>query len=252
MNIKFAPILIFLLFFNILGFSQKEMSFEAGVNLGVASFQTDYGERGDIKSSLTGNIGFALGASFYMNFFDRDVKWNTTADWLAAHIKLKGEISYLKANLEHHLDDASEDLLAMSGTASIVNLGVVVEYHFLDLTKFSVNNNSFLSPFVGVGAMLNFSKPAFESSLGDYLTNPSILPEKYRTDAIFTDSETVFSVLLLAGTRIKAGYNSDIVIDSRWQYFSSNKIDALDPEHFSNKYNDWMYFLSVGYVFYLN
>ncbi len=236
-------------------FSQSENGFEAGIHLGVASFQTDYGEKGDFKSGVTGNVGFAIGTAFYMNFFSRKHGWSSEADWLAQHIKIKGELSYLRADLEHFIEGDSEtaiQLQAMHGTSSIVNVGVTGEYHFLDLTNFSIKDGTTFSPFVGLGAVVNFSKPTFESSLGNYLTDPTILPEKYRTDAIFTDPETVFSILMSVGTRISVNYSSDIVIDSRWQYFTSNKIDGLDPKDDSNKHNDWMYYLSVGYVFYLN
>ncbi|HHB52099.1 MAG TPA: hypothetical protein ENK75_03520, partial [Saprospiraceae bacterium] len=218
---------------------QLENSFEAGIHLGVASFQTDYGERGDFKSGVTGNIGFAIGAAFYMNFFSRQYEWNAKSDWLADHIKLKGEFSYLRADLEHFIEGDSPtaiQLQAMHGSSSVVNLGAIVEYHFLNLTSFGSSYGNTYSPFVGLGAMMNFSKPTFESSLGDYLTDPSILPLKYRSNAIYTDPETVFSVLMSVGTRINVGRTSDIVIDSRWQYFTSNKIDGLDPKDDANKY----------------
>ncbi len=227
----------------VVGHSQTDTSFEVGINLGVASFQTDYGQRGDM-STLTGNIGFAFGAAAYMNFFDSSVEWNSKANWASQHLKVKAEISYLKAELEHHLESSDEEILAMHGSSSLVNLGGVLEYHFLDLTRFSTNiaENKF-SPFVGIGAMVNFSKPTFETSLD--------LPAKY-VGHIYDDPETVFSVLFSFGTRVSVGYKSSIVLDSRWQYFTSDKIDALDSEHFSNKHNDWMYFLSVGYVFFIN
>ncbi len=237
------------------GFSQIENSFEAGIHLGVASFQTDYGEKGDFKSGVTGNIGFAIGTAFYMNFFSRKNEWNSRAEWLAQHVKLKGEISYMRADLQHYIDGDSPTALqlqAMHGSSSVVNAGFVTEYHFMDLTSFGANFGNSFSPFVGLGAMVNFSHPTFESSLGNYLTDPTILPERYRTDAIFTEPETTFSVVMSVGTRINTGGNSDIIIDSRWQYFTSNKVDGLDPKVPANKHNDWMYYLSLGYVFYLN
>lgn len=243
MRLKAIVLSTILSLFFLIGHSQSDKSYEVGVNLGVASFQTDYGQRGDL-STLTGNIGFAFGAAAYLNFFDRDVRWNSEVDWVGQHLKVKAEISYLKAELEHHLDESSPETLAMHGSSSIVNVGGVLEYHFLDLTRFSANNgeNKF-SPFVGIGAMINFSNPTFETSLA--------LPDKY-IDHIFDEKETVLSVLISVGTRVSVGYNSAIVIDSRWQYFTSDKIDALDSNHFSDKHNDWMYFLSVGYVFFIN
>lgn len=252
MPLRVIYISLLILLASFASFSQDGNTYELGVNVGVASFQTDYGTRGDVRSSIFGNTGFAVGGAFYMSFYDREIKWNSVVNWMEDHFKVKAEISYMKANLEHHLDEASENLLAMHGTASVVNMGLIGEYHLLPLSDYTYNNNSGFSPFVGFGLMFNYSNPTFETSMGDYRVNPSILPEKYRVNAVFVDPEFVGSILFSTGTRYKAGYDSDFILDLRWQYFLSNNIDALDPKHFSNKYNDWMFFLSFGYVYYLN
>lgn len=262
MRVKFAFILSIFLFHGFLGFSQTEeqmeyqkrmeKSFDVGFIIGVTSFQTDYGQRYDIKSTLTGNTGLGLEVAYYMNFFHRDIKWYTRTTWFADHIKLKGELSYYRANLEHHLDNASVDLLAMHGTSSVINLGIAIEYHFLDLTRFTILDDRLLSPYIAIGGMVDYSDPTFETSLGDYLSDPSVLHWKYVENAIFVDPEFVGSITAALGTRIKSGADSDIVVEARWQYFSSNNIDALDPKHYSNKYNDWMFFFNVGYVHYLD
>ncbi len=237
--------------------SQISLSYEAGFNVGMASFQTDYGERGDFQSGFSGNMGVATSASFYINFFGKSGLWNDRAEWISSHMKVKAEVSYMQAKLEHfgkyvetETSDA-EELKAMHGTSSVINTGAILEYHFMDIYYYNVNRNQTLDPYIGIGALATFSKPTFEYDLGDYEANPSILLPPYQ-NAIYTDSETTGSLAFSVGTRIKATEKSDIVIDSRWQYFFSNKIDALDPEISANKFNDWAYSLTVGYVFYLN
>ncbi len=254
-NIFFTVTLMVL--FGLSAQSQVSLSYEAGFNVGMASFQTDYGERGDFQSGFSGNMGTATSAAFYINFFSKTGLWNEKSEWISSHLKLKAEVSYMQAKLEHfgkyvegETSDA-EKLKAMHGTSSIINTGVILEYHFMDIYTFNINRRQTLDPYIGMGALATFSKPTLEYDLGDYEANPSILHPAYQ-NAIYTDPETTGALAFSAGTRIKATEKSDIVIDSRWHYFFSNKIDGLDPEISANKFNDWAYSLSVGYVFYIN
>lgn len=246
----------FVMLFSISIQSQISLSYEAGFNVGMASFQTDYGERGDFQSGFSGNMGVSTSATFYLNFFNRTGLWNERYEWLTSHFKVKSEVSYMQAKLEHFGFEGgtpeTDQLKAMHGTSSIINTGITIEYHFLDLYNFNVNRQQMLSPYIGIGALATFSSPTFEFDAGDYVANPSLLPPKYQDNAIFTEPETTGSMVFSAGTRIKATDRADIVIDSRWQYFFSNKIDALDPIDSSNKFNDWLYSLTVGYVYIIN
>ncbi len=258
MRIKTFLSVTFVMLFYISIQSQISLSYEAGFNVGMASFQTDYGERGDFQSGVSGNIGASTAATFYLNFFNRYGLWNERYEWFTSHFKVKTEISYMQAKLEHfgkYVDagtPAADQLKAMHGTSSIINTGTTLEYHLYDTYEFSVNRERLLDPYVGIGALVTFSKPTFEYDLGDYEADPSILFPKYQNNAIFTDSEVTGSMLFSAGTRIKASDKADIVIDTRWQYFFSNKIDALDPKDSSNQFNDWLYSLTVGYVYLIN
>lgn len=232
------------------------LSYEAGFNFGSASFQTDYGERGDFKSGVTGNMGLAVGATFYVNLFDKKGMWSDRGQWYSEHFKFKGEVSYMKADLEHFgsyvegTSETSKKLRAMHGTSSLLNFGIVAEYHFMELYNFKYNRKSVFDPYIGIGSLMSISKPTLTSDLGDYKTNPSILPTVYQNNAIFTESQTTASIVFSAGTRVKAGESGDFILDSRWHYFVSNKIDGLDPKLDANKFNDWLYTISAGYVFY--
>jgi len=45
---------------------------------------------------------------------------------------------------------------------------------------------------------------------------------------------------------------SDLMIDLRWQYYFSDRVDGLDHQLDYNKYNDWLVWFNVGYIFYLD
>ena len=238
--------------------AQSYLSYEGGFNVGLASFQTDYGERGDFQSGVTGNMGMAVGGIFYVNFFSGNGLWSDRAEYFSSHFKVKGEVSYMKAKLEHfgkYVDGTgitADKLKAMHGTSSLLNIGATMEYHFKDIQYFSFKRNDVLDPFVGLGLAYNYSKPTVVSDLGDYQTNPSVLIPKYQTDAVYVDPLNTYSMLFSAGTRINAGERGDFILDMRWQYFLSDKIDGISPNDSSNKYNDWLYSLSVGYVYFIN
>jgi len=245
---------LFSLFFT-KGQAQLGNSFDIGVTLGVTSVQSDYGERGDIRSGVIGNIGFASSLILYKNFYDKNVNWNSRANWLEDHIKLKAEVSYYKANL-HHFGTYSEGsshsanlLRAMHGTSSVINFGGLVEHHFFSLTNYnSYATDRFFSPYFSFGGMLGISKASVSSDFGDYTTDPSLLISAYQNNAIYTEQLTVGSVVFGLGTRIKIGEYSDLVFDTRWQSYFSDRIDGLKPRIDANKHLDWTYSMSLGLV----
>jgi hypothetical protein len=233
-------------------YAQTAVSFEAGLNLGAASIQSDYGERGDIQSGVTGNVGVTIGGVAYMNFFKDATYWGEKWQWLPAHIKLRGEVAYTKVALEHFIDGNTPDiekLKAMHGSSSLLSFGLAGEYHFNDLINNVAGFGKKVNPFIGLGFMVNMSSPDLESDLGDYEADPSILPTKFQNNAIYLEKTTTPSLLFNVGTRINAGGKGELVLDSRWSYFVSNTIDGLDPQDDSDKFNDWMSQFSVGYVY---
>jgi hypothetical protein len=48
---------------------RSSLSYEAGFNVGMASFQTDYGERGDFQSGFSGNMGVAQHQLHFISIF---------------------------------------------------------------------------------------------------------------------------------------------------------------------------------------
>lgn len=238
-------------------FAQDGMSFEGGLMGGVSSYQTDYGQRYEIKSGITGNLGPVASGVLYMNFFDYQITWWNKANWVPMHLKLKLETSYTGGDLQHYgayVEQNSltaEKLRDMHGSISMFNIGFSTEYHINDLTyAYHVNAPKF-NPYIGIGTMMVFSNPTFTSDRGDYLLDPTVLPEKYQVDAIFPDKQITGSAFVSLGSRFRGGDLGFFIIEYRWHYFFSNQVDGLDPKHISNKFQDTMFQIQAGFVFYI-
>lgn len=245
--------------------AQTNANLEAGFSVGLASFQTDYGERGDFKSGVTGNVGMALGGVVYLNFFNRDPVLSGPVGWGQQHFKLKGEVSYLQANLEHfgryveEVDSTGASTLnarklkKMTGKSTVINFGTILEYHPFPIPDFIPGADRKVSPYVGVGVMAGFSSPKVEVAYGDWEANPSLLIEAYQPPegVVDVDSKVAMSLMFSGGFRYNLGEKSALQVDMRWQYFASDLIDGLepDPELVPNKHNDWLYYLNFGYIY---
>ncbi len=256
----FIKMSVFLLFFTSFQTLQAQIgnSFDIGINMGAISIQSDYGERGDIKSNLTGNVGYTTSLVLYKNFYGRTNSWNSRTNWLEEHIKLKAEVSYFKTTLNHYgayverPSTGATLLKAMHGTSSVINFGLVVEHHFLNLSSFSTYRNEHrFSPYFSFGGMFGISNATVTSDLGDYTTNPSLMISAYQENAIYTEKLMVGSAVFGLGTRIKISDRSDFVLDARWQGYFSDKVDGLKPELDANKYFDWTSAMTAGLVIYL-
>ena len=86
--------------------------------------------------------------------------------------------------------------------------------------------------------------------LGKLLT---VTPQKY-IGAFDTSEGTTWSVVSSIGTRYKLAPLSDLIVDLRWQYYFSNWVDGLNPDHNlypENKANEWNVWFNFGYIYYL-
>ena len=242
--------------------AQDKSSHEIGFITGSASFTTDYGERHDFQSNVGGNVGPGIGVIYYINFTDYRYRWNQRTNYWSEHFRIRTEFSYMTAELEHfgiYADKdsyAGEQLRAMHGTTQLFNLGAQLEFHIVDIVDFGSRRIPRLkfSPYLSLGLMADFYNPDLKSDLGDWREDPSVLYPKWAVPGT-VDTSAGFTGSLTGGigTRFKIGEYSDILLESRWQYFFSNWVDGLnakdDP---ANKYNDWLLYVHVGYVYYLN
>lgn len=272
MKKKFLKIItpLFFCFFVATFFAQDKSSHEIGFIFGSASFTTDYGQRFDFNSNVGGNVGPGFGLVYYLNFTDYRYRWNHRSKYFVEHFRLRTEFSFMQARLDHfgkwpnqtnslgELTDGAKKLRAHHGKTSVFNLGAQLEFHWVDIVDFGSRRIPDLhwSPYISGGVFVDFYDPYIWSEKGDW-RDPNILYPKWDINswpgAARDTPGITLSATLGLGTRYKIGEYADIVLESRWQYFFSNYVDGLHAKQApENKFNDWLLFIHVGYIYYLN
>ena len=238
--------------------SQYGVTHEVGIITGPVAFYSDFGERGDYETNKN-NVGFGIGIVHYLNFALRSSKY------FDEHFKIRNELVFHKTNFHHYgrwvkLEKTSvmaNQLRAMSGSTTAIEIGSQLEYYPLSIYDFE-NNGFKITPFFGLGAHLVYYDPEVKSSLGPLNLIPST-PDKYYNSFKQRPGFTVAFVGSV-GFRYKLTPMSDLMLDSRWQFYLSDDVDGLNPsfekngttEVPENKSNDWVYWLNIGYIYYLN
>lgn len=229
----------------------SSVNHELGFTAGLVSFQSDYGESGNFKST-TGNIGFNAGLVYFMDFS------YARGGYFSEHFKIKAELSYTKTTFEHYGKYAegtslfSKQLKSMHGSTSIVNLGAELVWFPLNLVDFNYSEGA-LAPYISMGGQVNFYTPEVKSDMGK-MGSPFTTPVKYM-DGYTNDGGTTYSFVGSIGTRYKLSKNADISFELRGQYFFSDWVDGLNPDpnvYKENKSNDFTTSFSIGYIFMLN
>ncbi len=255
----FYKILILLMFFPMSNsFAQLDLSHEFGITAGPVTMQTDYGERHHLPSSTSTSFGVAF--AHYLSFYGSNYNWRNGASFFSDHFKLRTEVSYyFNNNLEHkgrfaeQNDVFGDKIRAMKGTTKLFNIGTQLEYYFKNLEDYGLlfNNDNKFAPYISAGVQYNSYTPTLTSDFGsgDFVNDPTILPNPWQDNAIFLEKDNTFSLTLSAGTRYKLD-GFDLVLDARWQYFFSDKIEGLDAPHdvSGSKFNDTLIYFSFGAI----
>ncbi|WP_151892976.1 THC0290_0291 family protein [Patiriisocius marinistellae] len=248
--------------------SQAGFSHEIGVITGPVAFYSDYGIRGNNETN-TGNVGFGFGIIHYLNFSYRaDCNCYTRDKFFNDHFKVRNELDYHKTNLQHYgplvADDEtsvfSDQLRAVTASTRVIEIGSQLEYFPLSIRDFASMQYR-LAPFISFGVhYVNFD-PEAESSLapGGDINSPVATGDKYR-NAYQQEGGSTWSVVGSIGVRYKLNDYADIMLDSRWTYYFSDWVDGLNPGLEQNgilpvpenKANDWIYWLNIGYIHYLD
>lgn len=242
-------------------------SHEVGLITGPVAFQSDYGERYDLKTNA-GNTGIGIGIVHYMNFsYLSECNCYTPETYFNDHFKVRSELSYSKTELQHFGRWVEKNsgslgvaqLRAMRGETQVYNAGVQLEYFPWSIRDFTASIGSF-GPYISLGGQYSFYNPDAYSELGP-LGVPSTTFPKYldpsdgRPHGFTTDGGNVWSVVSSVGTRYKMSPMSDLLVDLRLQYYFSNWVDGLNPDpnkYKENKANDWLVWFNVGYIYYLD
>jgi hypothetical protein len=242
--------------------AQLDLAHEVGVIFGPVTLQSDFGERHNIDTNV-GNTGFGIGVVHFINFSSNSSR-NT---YFAEHFKVRSELSFNKANLEHFGQWVEREsnsagvakLKAMTGSSTLVNLGSQLEYSpFVEIKDFERLNGR-LSPYVSLGFLATLYKSKVSSSLGP-LGTPETTPGKYLVPSdghqygFASGKGIAISAVGGLGVHYKLDQMNDLMFETRFQVFSSDWIDGLNPNkdiYTENKANDWQVWFNVGYIYYL-
>jgi len=235
-------------------YAQFGMSHEIGVLAGPAAFFTDYGERWNVRNNLE-NGGFGIGLIHYMNFvYSTECDCYNIEGFFNDHFRIRNEIDYLQTKLDHFGPVASKDsdggerLRAMHGFTEVIEIGTHLEYYPMGIRDFT-NFGYMLSPYISLGVHYVRYNPDAYSDLGD-LDNPKVYFPAFE-NGINLEAGNTFSVVGSLGVRYRLGMTSDLLLESRWMYYDSDWLDGLNVQGKQNMFNDFAFWFSLGYVYYL-
>jgi hypothetical protein len=234
---------------------------EVGIIFGPVSFQSDYGERNNMDTNV-GNTGFGVGIVHFINFSAN----NNRESFFSEHFKVRSELSFNQTNLEHFGKWVESEerkglvrhLRAMSGKSTLVNLGSQLEFSPIKIHDFENSVGSF-SPYVSLGFQVSYYTTSVTSQLGP-LGLPSttfakyLIPSDGRQYGFSNENGVVLSITAGVGVHYKLTTMSDLMFDIRYQGFSSDWVDGLNPNKDlfkENKKNDSQVWFNAGYIYYL-
>ena len=266
LNLKNLAFAFFLIGATQGAYSQIGFSHEVGIVGGPLQLRSDFGERENDKTNF-GNSGFGIGVVHYINFsYKPNLNYLRAYTYFDEHFKIRNEISWNKTNLEHFgkwvdpsktTEDAKR-LRGHKGEANNINIGTELEFYPFEIHAFEVLQHKF-APYVSLGVHYTFFTPKVSTdyenpdpnAFGNVL-NPSNFYSNWEPGSVDASPGNTFSIISSIGIRYKLDKFSDLMLNIRGQYYFNDWVDGLNHQLNSNKYNDWLVWVNVGYIYYLN
>lgn len=242
--------------------AQSDLAQEVGIFFGPVTLQSDFGQRHNFDTNI-GNTGFGAGIVHFINFSAN----NNRESFFTEHFKVRSELSFSTASLKHFGEWVEKtpptvgviQLQSMKGSSTIANLGFQLEFSpFMKIHDFENTIGSF-SPYGSLGFQVSYYSTKVSSSLGALGTPATTFP-KYLTPSdgrqygFSSESGVVLSAVAGVGVHYKLTTMSDLMFETRFQAFSSDWVDGLNPNkdiYKENKGNDWQVWFNFGYIYYL-
>lgn len=259
--------------------AQFGFSHEVGVIVGPILFQSDYGERNDFQTNIQNN-GIGIGLVHYLNFsYQSDCNCYTRYTYFNDHFKVRNEIDYHVSNFQNLGPEAEDQdfgglrLREHTGKTRVFEIGTQLEYYPLSIRDFAAGATKF-APYASLGVHFVTYNPEATTGLrsdgdifgdvnnpftpnpsdtGPALIEPFGIGEGINNSGIDTRPGETFAIVWSVGTRYKLNILSDLNLDLRWHYYTDNWVDGLNPSpRAANRANDWIFWLNVGYIYYLD
>lgn len=255
-----------LLIFTQITNAQFGLYHEIGVIAGPVQLRSDFGQRQDSKTNA-GNSGFGVGFIHYLNFTYADSHISSfTNTYFNDHFKVRTELSYNTTKLEHFgewvdpskTSEDAERLRTHKATANNFDIGAQLEFYPLSISDFQGYGHR-LNPFLSLGLHYTFASTKITTTyqnpdtnaIGD-INNPSNFYSGWDPGSVSDSEPNPLSLVTSAGVSYKLTRVSDIMFDFRFQYYFNDWVDGLNHQLPSNKNNDWLVWINVGYIHYLD
>lgn len=226
---------------------------EIGVVAGPLAFFSDYGIRYNFETN-TGNTGWGVGIVHYMNFaYKADCNCYATYNYFNDHFKIRTELDYLQSELRHFGGVAAknntggEQLRAMIGSSRVFEVGAHLEWHPFSIRDYTAFAYPFV-PFFSLGANFVSYNPDAYSTLGPLEEN---LFHTFK-GGVNTETGSTWSIVANAGARYRLGRFDDLVVNINWRYYDTDWLDGLNHDNPQNKAKDLVFWMNIGYIYYLN
>lgn len=226
---------------------------EIGIVAGPVAYYTDYGLRYNMETN-TSNTGIGIGLVYYVNFAYRaDCNCYTRDTYFNDHFRIRAEVDYHWGELNHFGPIAQNEgpngpLRNMIGSAKVLEMGAHLEYYPFSIRDYTAYAYP-ISPFASLGFNFVEYDPYTYSELGEPLED--YLFHTFQ-GGVSQESGSTWSVVLGIGTRYKIAPFSDLVVNLQWRYYDTDWLDGLNHDNPQNKFNDMMFWLNFGYIYYLN
>lgn len=239
--------------------AQSGLGQEVGIVAGPVAFFSDYGIRYNLETN-TGNTGYGIGLVYYWNFtFGDNCGFHFVDRYFNDHFRVRAELNYISGELRHFGEVAESpgprgDMLrAMMGSSKITEFGAHLEYFPLSIKDFTAWAYP-VSPFISLGANLVYFQPHTTSTLGPLEDN---LIREFQVGTgefggVSQESGTTWSIVLGAGARYRLIEAGDLVFNAQWKYYHTDWLEGLNHDNPQNKSKDFLFWLNIGYIHYLN
>lgn len=228
---------------------------EIGIVAGPVAYYSDYGLRYNLDTN-TGNTGIGVGLVYYLNFaYKAECNCYAKYSYFNDHFRVRAEIDYHQGQLNHFGPISQkktlggEQLRSMIGMTRNFEIGAHLEYYpfsIRDYTAFAFR----VSPYFSLGANFVGYDPHTYSKMGS-LDDPNNVFHEFR-GYIDQNAGSTWGIAAGAGMRYKLTVVSDLVVNMQWRYYATDWLDGLDHDNPQNKYNDMMFWLNMGYIYYIN
>ncbi len=265
MKVYMKKNITYLIFFVFLSSSAQRIEGDVVFSTGYSAMQTDLGDTSD-RSAAGHNSGYFVNVDYYLHAYELFDYRDDLYDPLWGHMMVKGGVNFTHNDLKYDRTNSVDPIFTggiegtsrIQGDVNIIGLGIGVEYHINNLTRYYANRARFkFSPFVGFALQYNLGFVNTNARLnydivygnGDGIIDASEVPI---SAADIEDYNLDYNLNPVPANKLRGSYE---------QYVYNSTIDGSPRQRQLVRYggmnrpttvNAFSFNLSVGSRFYIN